>query len=194
MCRSIFRRNFWRQPQPASPALPRTIVEAEKLLFFPGSTIGNLDPAQARDLLSRLRGMPRVAGFVLGVDLVKDAGVLLRAYDDAQGVTAAFNLNLLARLNREAAANFDLAAFRHEARWNVAQARVEMHLVSTSEQTVRLAGRAFRFRAGESLHTENSHKFTRDGLAALLRATGWEAQEYWTDPAENFAVLLLRPC
>jgi dimethylhistidine N-methyltransferase len=174
-------------------ALPRHIVQTEKLLFFPGSTLGNLDPVQAYDLLLRLRGMPRVAGFVLGVDLVKDAGVLLRAYDDAQGVTAAFNLNLLARLNREAAANFDLAAFRHEARWNAADARIEMHLVSQSDQVVTLAGRTFRFRAGESLHPENSHKFTREGLMALLQATGWMAEEYWTDPADHFAVLLLRP-
>ncbi len=168
-------------------------MQTEKLLFFPGSTLGNLDPVQAHDLLLRLRGMPRVAGFVLGVDLVKDTGVLLRAYDDAQGVTAAFNLNLLARLNREAAANFDLAAFRHEARWNAADARIEMHLVSQSDQVVALAGRTFRFRAGESLHTENSHKFTREGLMALLQATGWMAEEYWTDPADHFAVLLLRP-
>jgi dimethylhistidine N-methyltransferase len=174
-------------------ALPRHIADVEKLLFFPGSTIGNLDPAQARDLLLRLRRIPHVSGFVLGVDLVKDTGVLLRAYDDARGVTAAFNLNLLARLNRDAAANFDLAAFRHEARWNAEHSRIEMHLVSRSEQVVMLGRHEVRFRAGESLHTENSHKFTREGLAVLLQETGWGLEEYWTDPAENFALLLLRP-
>jgi len=109
-------------------------------------------------------------------------------------VTAAFNLKLLARLNREAAANFDLAEFRHEARWNAADARIEMHLVSQPDQDVAIAGGTFRFRAGESLHTENNHKFTREGLMALMRATGWMAEEYWTDPADHFAVLLLRPC
>jgi uncharacterized SAM-dependent methyltransferase len=128
----------------------------------------------------------------VGADLVKDEAVLVAAYDDAQGVTAAFDLNLLARINRELGGDFDLDGFRHEARWNAAFNRIEMHLVSLREQTVRVAGEAFRFAEGESIHTENSHKFTPEGFAALAARAGWRQDRIWTDPERLFAVVLLK--
>jgi uncharacterized SAM-dependent methyltransferase len=117
--------------------------------------------------------------------------VLEAAYDDAAGVTAAFDLNLLRRLNREAGANFDLSGFRHRAVWNAELERVEMHLVSLRPQSVRLGGREIRFAAGETIHTESSHKYRPEGLAALAAAGGWRAAAMWTDPARLFSVWLL---
>jgi len=160
--------------------------------FFPGSTLGNLAPDNAVALLARLRAWPDHRALILGVDLVKEAATLEAAYDDAQGVTAAFNLNLLARLNREADADFDLAAFRHRAVWNAQAQRVEMHLESTRAQVVRVAGRPIAFAAGETIHTENSHKFTPDSLSAMARDAGWHVAELLTDPENLFAVAVLR--
>jgi uncharacterized SAM-dependent methyltransferase len=128
---------------------------------------------------------------LLGADLVKDIAVLQAAYDDAAGVTAAFNLNLLARLNREASADFDLSCFRHEARWNTVANRIEMHLVARQAQSVRLANHVFRFAAGESIHTESSHKYRPEHLRALAEAAGWQATTMWTDPGGKFSVWLL---
>ncbi len=161
--------------------------------FFPGSTIGNLDAEAAVALLARLRALPDHAALILGVDLVKARETLEAAYDDAQGVTAAFNLNLLARLNREAAGDFDLDAFRHKAVWNAQASRVEMHLESLRAQQVRVAGRVFAFEQGETIHTENSRKFTPESLAAMASAAGWRLERTLTDPAELFAVAILKP-
>ena len=173
--------------------LPGIIGNKLRLGFFPGSTIGNLDPVQAGRFLREVRvTLGRQARFLVGIDLRKDPGILLPAYDDAAGVTAAFNRNLLVRLNREADADFDVAAFRHEARWNDVESRIEMHLVSTRAQTARLAGRSIRFDAGESIHTENSYKFTVAGFSDMATAAGWRLTRSWTDPAGLFAVVLLQ--
>lgn len=160
--------------------------------FFPGSTIGNFEPEEAVSFLRRARTTLRAgARMLLGADLVKDRAVLEAAYDDAAGVTAAFNMNLLARLNREAGADFDLAAFRHRALWNPEAERVEMHLVSQRAQAVRLAGRSFRFAAGETIHSESSHKYRPERLRALAEAAGWRAAEMWTDPDRLFSTWML---
>lgn len=173
-------------------ALPKGVGQAPRLGFFPGSTIGNFEPEEAVAFLRRARiSLGRGARLLLGADLVKDRAVLEAAYDDAAGVTAAFDLNLLRRLNREAGADFDLSGFRHRAVWNAALERVEMHLVSLRAQSVRLGGREIRFAAGETIHTENSHKYRPERLAALARAGGWRAAAMWTDPARLFSVWLL---
>ena len=160
--------------------------------FFPGSTIGNFEPEEAVTFLRRARVTLRPgARMLLGADLVKDVSVLKAAYDDAAGVTAAFNLNLLRRLNREAGADFDQRAFGHEARWNAQAERIEMHLVSHRAQSVRLAGRIFRFAAGESIHSESSHKYRPERLRRIAEAAGWQAAATWTDPDGLFSVWLL---
>jgi dimethylhistidine N-methyltransferase len=160
--------------------------------FFPGSTIGNFEPAEAITFLRRARMTLRAgARMLLGADLIKDLPVLRAAYDDAAGVTAAFNMNLLARLNREAGANFDLANFRHEARWNPTANRIEMHLVAKKAHSIRLAGRVFRFADEESIHTESSHKYNPEHLRALATAAGWQATRMWTDRACMFSVWML---
>jgi L-histidine N-alpha-methyltransferase len=160
--------------------------------FFPGSTIGNFEPRDAVSFLRRARITLRPgARMLLGADMVKDVSILTAAYDDAAGVTAAFNLNLLARLNREAGTDFDLAGFRHCARWNAAAERIEMHIVSRRAQTVRLGQRLFRFAEGESIHTESSHKYRLEGLPRLAAAAGWRTLATWTDPQRLFCVCLL---
>ncbi len=174
-------------------SLPSTLERMPKLWFFPGSTIGNFTPPEAKGLLTRWRKIPGAAGLVLGADLRKDPARLVAAYDDAQGVTAAFNLNLLARMNRELGADFDLSAFRHEARWNEDRSRIEMHLVAQRAQTVRIGDREFRFEEDESLHTENSHKFSLDGLRHLAADAGWRVTEQWTDPDALFSVNVFVP-
>ncbi len=175
----------------APVTLPAEVAGAPVVLFFPGSTLGNLEPADAAALLARLRALPGVAALILGLDLVKPADVLVPAYDDAAGVTAAFNLNLLHRLNREANAAFDVSTFRHEARWNADAARIEMHLVSDIAQQVRLHDHRIAFAAGESIHTENSHKFTREGCAGLAAQAGWGIADWITDAQGRFAVTVL---
>lgn len=170
----------------------RAAGSATHLGFFPGSTIGNFEPQEAVAFLRRARASLRPgARMLLGADLVKDVAILKAAYDDAEAVTAAFNLNLLARLNREAGADFDLTAFRHEARWNARLERIEMHLVAQRAQSVAVAGHRFRFAAGESIHTESSHKYRPDRLRALAEAAGWRPLQMWTDPRELFSVWLL---
>ena len=160
--------------------------------FFPGSTIGNLDPTAATRFLAAARvSLGANAWFLLGADLRKSPRVLLPAYNDAAGVTAAFNLNLLRRLNREAEADFKLEGFRHEAVWNDRDSRIEMHLVSTRDQTVHLAGQTINFREAESIHTENSYKHTEQRLSAIAHGAGWETQRMWKDPAGLFGVFLL---
>jgi L-histidine N-alpha-methyltransferase len=161
--------------------------------FFPGSTIGNLDPAAATEFLAAARAsLGGDAWFLLGADLRKSPKLLLPAYNDAAGVTAAFNLNLLTRLNREAGADFDLGAFRHDAVWNDRESRIEMHLISTRDQTVHLGGHRIEFSEGESIHTENSYKHTPEKLMDIARSGGWETQQMWKDDAGLFGVFLLR--
>lgn len=173
-------------------ALPPALPRGPRLGFFPGSTIGNFTPEEATLFLRRARGsLGAGARLVLGADLVKDPAILVPAYDDAQGVTAGFNLNLLRRLNRECGADFALDAFRHEARWNAALERIEMHLVARRAQRVTLGGTVVRLLAGESIHTENSHKYRPESLRALAEAGGWRAARIWTDPARLFSVWLL---
>lgn len=161
--------------------------------FFPGSTIGNLDPDAATNFLRAARlSLGSDAWFLLGADLRKSPKLLLPAYNDAAGVTAAFNLNLLRRLNREAGADFELDAFRHEAVWNDRESRIEMHLISVREQTVHLGGSRIAFREGESIHTENSYKHTPERIIGIARRAGWEMQELWKDAAGLFGVFLFR--
>jgi dimethylhistidine N-methyltransferase len=176
----------------AEITLPAEVRRGKKIGFFPGSTIGNLGPEGGRDFLAQARTqLGRNAAFILGADLVKDAGVLRAAYNDRAGITAKFNLNLLSRINRELGANFDECSFHHEALWNSQESRIEMHLVSDKPQTVALNGRQFRFREDETIHTENSYKFTPRKLQALAESAGWRMEEIWTDEEYPFAVALL---
>lgn len=160
--------------------------------FFPGSTIGNLSPDAARALLLRLGDWPDHDALILGVDLIKAPETLVAAYDDVSGVTAGFNLNLLRRLNREAGAAFDLETFRHKAIWNATEARVEMHLQSLEDQSVRIGDHVVTFAAGETIHTENSHKYSVESLSELAQAAGWRLADVLTDAQALFAVAVLR--
>jgi dimethylhistidine N-methyltransferase len=162
--------------------LPSDIAELPRVGFFPGSTIGNFEPHEACNFLRHAAGvLGSGAVLVIGVDLAKDAKVLYRAYNDADGVTAKFNLNLLARINRELGADFDLSAFEHHAFYNSEQNRIEMHLASTRRQKVRVNGATIDFRAGETIHTENSYKYTIDSFQALARGSGWSPLKVWSD-------------
>ena len=174
------------------PALER-IEAPRRVIYFPGSTIGNLTPAEAQEFLSRARGLAGAEGAMLiGVDLKKDPDRLHAAYNDAQGVTAEFNLNLLRRINRELAADFDLDQFRHVAFYNVAAGRIEMHLESLREQTVTVSGRTFVFGAGERIHTENSCKYSIAEFQRLAQASGFRPLQVWVDADGLFAVHLLQ--
>jgi dimethylhistidine N-methyltransferase len=162
--------------------LPQGIPAGRLLAFFPGSTIGNFRPAEALGFLDRLGRRLGVGGrLLIGVDLRKDRHVLERAYDDARGVTAAFNLNLLARINRELGGTFDLARFSHRAHYDLARGRIEMHLVSRARQVARVAGHSFLFRDGETIHTENSYKYSVAGFRRLAARAGWRGIRCWTD-------------
>jgi dimethylhistidine N-methyltransferase len=173
--------------------LPADVGHMKQLGFFPGSTIGNFDPPAAVDVLRAMRKtLARQSALVIGVDLMKDPRVLVEAYNDSAGVTAAFNLNLLARANRELGADFDLAAFRHEAIYDPLKGRIEMHLVSGKEQMVELLGERFHFRAGERIHTENSYKFSVGQFSGIAHVAGWRVSRFWTDARGWFAVFELR--
>ncbi len=179
--------------------LPDAVAEMPKLGFFPGSTIGNMVPRTAVDLL---RSMCATLGatatatkgavplLLIGMDLVKDRAVLKAAYDDARGVTAEFNLNLARRINRELDGDIPVDALRHEARWNDEFARVEMHLRAEREIRFSISGQDFAMAQGETIHTENSHKFTRRSSATLLLAGGWTPVARWTDSETRFSVIL----
>jgi len=168
--------------------LPR--ARAPRVVYFPGSTIGNLDPEEAHAFLAMTRD--QAARMLVGVDLRKDANVLHAAYNDSRGVTAAFNLNLLARINRELGADFDLRRFAHYAFYNAPLGRIEMHLVSLARQSVRVARRRFRFERGESIHTENSYKYSAEGFRALAARAGYAGKRLWTDRKGLFALHGLR--
>jgi dimethylhistidine N-methyltransferase len=160
----------------------------QRVGFFPGSTLGNFSPDEALAFLQLAHRLLRGGGLLLGVDLVKEPALLHAAYNDAQGVTAAFNLNLLRRANAELGCDFDLAGFTHAAFYNSPLRRVEMHLVSRRAQAVTLDGQRFHFDEGETLHTENSHKFTVEGLRALAARAGFRPAAVWTDPERLFSV------
>jgi dimethylhistidine N-methyltransferase len=170
-------------------AFPVDLDGRPKTGFFPGSTIGNLTPAEATGLLRTFRAALGAEGrLIVGVDLEKDARRLHMAYNDSAGVTAAFNLNLLARINRELAGTFDLGAFRHEALYNPREGRIEMHLRSLRRQVAGVLGRPFHFGAGERIHTENSYKYTIARFQELARVAGWQPRRVWTDPETLFSV------
>jgi dimethylhistidine N-methyltransferase len=171
--------------------LPPAIADLPKLGFFPGSTIGNFVPRTATDLLRNFRALLGVgARLLIGMDRVKPIERLLSAYDEPEGVTAAFNLNLLERINRELDGDIPLGAFRHEARWNDILSRIEMHLVATRDVDFTIDGRPFHFAEGASIHTENSHKYGRRGARLLLLAGGWTPIAEWADEGEDFAIVL----
>jgi dimethylhistidine N-methyltransferase len=156
--------------------------------FFPGSTIGNLTREEARAFLSSAANLLRGGALLVGVDLVKDPALLHAAYNDAAGVTAAFNRNLLVRANREASANFDVARFAHYAPYNVEQKRIEMYLVSTMAQRARVCGRSINFAEGEAIHTEWSHKYAIDDFRALAAESGFVPRAVWSDPDRLFSL------
>jgi dimethylhistidine N-methyltransferase len=163
------------------------------VVFFPGSTLGNFDAPAAIDLLWAMRDTAGPDGALLiGYDLVKDPHILERAYNDAAGITAAFNLNVLTRLNRELGADFDLDSFEHEAVWVPADSRIEMHLVSSRSQEVTIAAESIAFEAGERLVTEHCHKYTPEAFARLAAAADWHVRETWSDPGRYFNVQYLR--
>jgi dimethylhistidine N-methyltransferase len=170
--------------------LPPTLFtpDARRVGFFPGSTIGNFTRNEARDFLSNAARLLKGGGLLIGVDLVKDPGLLHAAYNDSAGVTAAFNRNLLVRANRDAAANFDVARFAHYAPYNVEQRRIEMYLVSTTVQLVRVCGRQIAFAEGEAIHTEWSHKYTVEDFRTLAAQAGFSPRAVWCDPDRLFSI------
>ncbi len=174
-------------------ALPGTQRRAKRrVIYFPGSTIGNFSAEHATRLLAEAAALCAPDGAMLiGVDLRKDRETLERAYDDSEGITAAFNRNLLQRMNRELGADFDLGRFQHRALWAEAQGRVEMHLVSAVEQVAQIAGERIHFRAGESICTEHSHKYTLKSFAGLARSAGLCVTRVWSDPRQRFSVQLI---
>jgi dimethylhistidine N-methyltransferase len=170
--------------------LPAPACSPERLtIFFPGSTIGNFEPSQAAAFLRRIAGWCQPGdGLLVGVDLQKQRDILHRAYNDAKGITAAFNLNLLERANHELVANFDLDQFRHHAFYNSEHGRIEMHLVSCRKQTVDLAGKQIEFDTGEQITTEYSYKYRVETFRALASAAGWKPERVWTDKDRWFSV------
>jgi dimethylhistidine N-methyltransferase len=174
-------------------ALPLAEIAAvevsRRVVFFPGSTIGNFDPPEALAFLSNaFKVAGRGGAMLVGVDLKKERSVLHAAYNDAQGVTAAFNLNVLERVNRELGGDFDVTRFEHRAHYDAERGRVEMHLVSRVPQRVRVADREFAFAAGETIHTENSYKYSVDEFQALAARAGFAAEHCWLDPQRLFSI------
>jgi L-histidine Nalpha-methyltransferase len=200
-----FLRESIASLQPRFPRIPMRAVEADFLRpmhlpdtvrqrggigFFPGSTLGNLSEAAAVNLLRTFAdALGSDATLLLGVDLLKDKTILLPAYDDWQGITARFNLNLLERINRELLGDIPVPAFKHEVRWNETLRRIEMHLLARRDVQFRVAGRTFSMAEGETIHTENSYKYTVRDIGLLLRAGGWNTTGVWTDSDGYFAVL-----
>jgi dimethylhistidine N-methyltransferase len=173
--------------------LPAELGNRPRIGFFPGSTIGNFEPHEANTLLRHAAAiLGPGALFVVGVDLVKDPDILAAAYNDAAGVTAAFNLNLLTRINRELGGEFNLAGFRHRACYKPERRRIEMHLVSLARQRVRACGKSFDFRRGETIHTENSYKYTVESFRSHARGAGWTSAATFVDAQNYFSVHALR--
>lgn len=193
--RRLARDYPWLEVHAACADLSRPLAIADlprrrrRLAFYPGSSIGNFEPDEAREFLRGLHPLLGHDGMaLLGVDLKKDPAILHAAYNDAAGVTAAFNLNLLARINRELGADFDLRRWRHYAFYNAALGRIEMHLVSMRAQAVALGEHRFRFAAGETIHTENSYKYSLDGFRELAARAGFSSAKVWTDRRGLFAL------
>jgi dimethylhistidine N-methyltransferase len=169
--------------------LPAAISDLPKVGFFPGSTLGNFEPQEAAAFLRTARKiLGEGAQMIIGVDLEKDERTLYDAYNDKAGVTARFNLNVLERINRELGGNFDLSGFMHRSIYNRDRHRIEMHLISRRAQSVRVLGHSFSFRPGESIHTENSYKYSLERFAELARSSGWQVSQSWTDKARMFSV------
>ena len=169
--------------------IPADIPAHPRAAFFPGSTLGNLRQPEAAALFCRMRQHVGERGkAIIGVDLRKDVGILIAAYNDRRGVTAEFNLNLLRRINRELEGDFPIEAFAHEARWNERESAIEMHLVSRKPQAVSVAGWSFAFAESETIHTETCRKFDVAGFAHAAHRSGWRVDRIWSDPAELFAV------
>lgn len=178
--------DFMRQVE-----LPSAVAAMPKLGFFPGSTIGNMVARTAVDLLRTMRAtLGEGSQLLIGMDLIKDPAVLEAAYDDAAGVTARFNLNLVHRINRELGGTVPVDALRHVARWNDGYARIEMHLEAVRAIDFEVSGRGFRMAKGETIHTENSHKFSRRSGTTLLLAGGWTPRHRWLDGNERFSLIL----
>jgi dimethylhistidine N-methyltransferase len=172
--------------------LPAAVEKMPRVGFFPGSTIGNLEPHEACTFLRQAgRILGRGALFIVGVDLIKDSQILQKAYNDAAGVTARFNLNLLERINRELGAKLNLACFEHHAFYNRERSRIEMHLASLKRQRVTVCGERIEFRAGETIHTENSYKYSIESFGAIARGAGWAPTAVWTDRDNYFSVQTL---
>lgn len=173
--------------------LPRSL-DPNRLIFFPGSTLGNFSPSEASSFLRTLRSLAGFhGGILLGVDLRKEPEILEAAYDDSAGVTSAFNLNLLVRMNRELGADFDIENFEHLAVYNTDEHRIEMHLRSLKNQEVNLSDRRFYFSEGETIHTENSYKHSRESLSVLAQSAGIKIKKFWTDSNSRFAVVYCEP-
>ena len=176
------------QPLGTLPLLPELPV----VVFFPGSTIGNFERSEAAELLKNIRTAMPEATMIVGVDRPKDEDILVEAYDDPAGITAAFNQNLLQRINRELEATFDLASFVHRAVWNAEESRIEMHLESLSAQTVSIAGQEVSFLKGETIHTENSHKYSEDAFTEIASQGGWRVLDQESDGHGWFSVYTLQ--
>jgi dimethylhistidine N-methyltransferase len=191
-------RSLWVQPVErdfmSAFEMPTGMPAGRRVGFFPGSTIGNLNPAEAEAFLSQmLRHVGPDGAAIVGVDLVKQVETLLRAYDDSEGVTARFNLNLLTRINNELGGDFRLDRFQHVARWNDTERAVEMHLLSLTDQWASIGQRRFHFREGETIHTESSRKYDREGFGTLAERTGWRVSQAWEDEKRMFCVFALSP-
>jgi dimethylhistidine N-methyltransferase len=191
-------RSLWVRPVErdflSAFEMPTGMPADRRIGFFPGSTIGNLDAAEAEAFLCQmLRHVGPDGAAIVGVDLVKQVETLLRAYDDSEGVTAQFNLNLLSRINRELGGDFHLDRFRHVARWNEAERAVEMHLLSLTEQWASIGQRRLHFRVGETIHTESSRKYDHEGFGALAKRAGWRVSHAWEDDKRLFCVFALLP-
>ncbi|MGV6825866.1 MAG: L-histidine N(alpha)-methyltransferase [bacterium] len=173
--------------------LPPSSPEGQRLAFFPGSSIGNFDPQSAIKFLAMIANMVGPGGCLLiGVDLKKDKTILEAAYNDSQGITAAFNLNLLVRINKELGANFDLSQWQHKAFYNEKEGRIEMHLVATVAQRVTMLDQSFEFAEGETIHTENSYKYSKEEFRALAAGAGFDTDTIWTDSDHLFSLHLLK--
>jgi len=187
--RRLAREFPWLRVIPVTGDFSRPLelpAGSRRVAYFPGSTIGNLTPGEAQAFLSMSRS--QAARMLVGTDLNKDANVLHAAYNDSRGVTAAFNLNLLARINRELRGGFDLRAFSHYAFYNASLGRIEMHLISLKNQKVSVGAHRFTFERGESIHTENSYKYSVDGFRALAARAGYAGRKVWMDRGELFAL------
>jgi dimethylhistidine N-methyltransferase len=170
--------------------LPSVVQPDNRVFFYPGSSLGNFAPDEALRFLQQIANPAQgnASGLLLGIDLVKSTAVLQAAYDDAPGVTAAFNKNVLLNINDQLGADFDLRQWQHVALFNVPESRIEMHLQASTATTVRWPGHERSFKAGERIHTENSYKYTLDGMAALLKQAGFGQVQHWVDSQSWFGV------